>query len=394
MSWLLAQDPVDDDLPVVELVDPQRPITELLEGWFGPSPLLELVAGGIDIAVQVVLIAFVAWIVLTLIKRAVRRAVARAKEPASGGVGDGLRRRIGLDESPAPSYSLRRVQRADALGALATSVARVVVWSMAVFIMLAQGFGLNLAPLIAGAGILGVALGFGAQGLVRDFITGIFMLAEDQYGVGDIIDVGEATGVVEGVTLRTTKVRDVTGTLWHVPNGEIHRVGNMSQEWARALLDIAVAYGTDVDAASELILKVASEMAHEQDYADIFLGEPEVWGVEALGNDSVDVRLVIKTQPGQQWAISRELRRRIKNAFDAAEVEIPFPQRTVWLRTEQPVSLGGPDVPAFEATVPDEAAVQRALMAAHRGDTSPPPADLDEALPDPDDGHDGDGPGR
>jgi hypothetical protein len=218
----------------------------------------------------------------------------------------------------------------------------VVIWTIVVITILGV-FGVNLGPLIAGAGIIGIAIGFGAQDLVKDFLSGVFMLLEDQYGVGDIIDAGEAAGVVEGVTLRSTRVRDVTGTLWHIPNGEIRRIGNMSQEWARALLDIGVAYGTDVDVASQLILRVATDMAHEDDYQEVFLDEPEIWGVENLGTDSVDIRLVIKTQPGQQYAIARELRRRIKRAFDTAEVEIPFPQRTVWLRTEQPVALGGAD---------------------------------------------------
>jgi small conductance mechanosensitive channel len=252
-------------------------------------------------------------------------------------------------------------------------------------------FAINLGPLIAGAGIIGIALGFGAQDLVKDFLSGVFMLIEDQYGVGDIIDAGEATGVVEGVTLRSTRIRDVEGTLWHVPNGEIRRVGNMSQEWARSLLDVAVAYGADIDVVSELIQRVASEMAHEPAYQETFLDEPEMWGVQDLGNDAVALRLVIKTRPGEQWAISRELRRRIKNAFDAADVEIPFPQRTVWLRTEKPVSFGGADAAPFEHRVPDEAAIRRAVAASKRGDTGGR-SEFAELLPDePEDADSGTG---
>jgi moderate conductance mechanosensitive channel len=383
---ILAQDaPASngtEEAPTIEIGEPSRPLTELLEGWFGDGPVVQLVGAGIDVVAQMLLILVITWVLLFFVHRGVRRAVERAKDP-SAARGRRLRGKIGLlDDESTMTYSLRRAQRADALGALATSIARAIVWTIAVLTILSTAFGISLGPFIAGAGILGIAIGFGAQDLVKDFISGVFMLAEDQYGVGDIVDVGDAVGVVEGITLRTTRIRDVTGTLWHVPNGEITRVGNMSQEWARALLDIGVAYGTDIDAASELIQRVASEMAQEEDYLETFLDDPEIWGVENLGNDSVDIRLVIKTEPGKQYAIARELRRRIKNAFDAAEVEIPFPQRTVWLRTERPVSLGGEQAGPFEHPVPDEAAMQRAVEAARRGDVDPPPGDLDEMLPD------------
>lgn len=390
MSWssLLAQ--AEGDPP--EPTDPgevftgrdQGPVQEWIQQELGEGPLVTLLATSIDVIAQIALILIVGLVLLWLARRAIRKAVARAKEP-DGPRGSRLRRRVGLDAGTPTATSPRRVQRAEALGALATSIVGVVIWTTLVITILGV-FGINLGPLIAGAGIIGVALGFGAQDLVKDFLSGVFMLLEDQYGVGDIIDAGDAAGVVEGVTLRSTRVRDVTGTLWHIPNGEIRRIGNMSQEWARALLDIGVAYGTDVDVASQVILRVASEMAHEEEYREVYLDEPEIWGVENLGTDSVDIRLVIKTQPGKQWAIARELRRRIKRAFDTASVEIPFPQRTVWLRTEQPVALGGSDAPPFEHPVPDEPTIQRAVESSRRGDTGAP-GDLDELLPDaPQDG--------
>ena len=385
---LFAQE-AETEEPVIEIGEPARPLTELIEGQLGDGPVVTLIAGSIDVIAQVVLIFVLATVALLLLKRLIRRAVAAATEPKPAALG--RRRGLGEDGRPEAPVSVRRAQRAEALGALASSVVSVLVWTLAVLILLSTAFGISLTPLLAGAGIFGVAIGFGAQGLVSDFIAGIFMLAEDQYGVGDIIDVGDAAGVVEGVSLRTTRIRDVTGTLWHVPNGQIMRVGNMSQEWARALLDIAVAYGTDIDAASDLILAIASDMASEEDYQEIFLDEPEIWGVENLGNDSVDIRLVIKTQPGQQWGIARELRRRIKNAFDAAEVEIPFPQRTVWLRTEQPVSLGGEDAEPFALPDTDQRAHERGRAAARsKGDTSRPPSDLDAMLPTEDDLEDDD----
>lgn len=369
---------------IVERVEPQRPITELLEGWFGESPTVRLVANSVDVISQALIIILVAWIASLLVRRIIRRAVRRAgadpAEPAKGG--GRVRRTLALADGSEGTVSLRRAQRAKALGAMAESVSRAAIWTIAVVTILGTTFGVNLGPLIAGAGIIGIALGFGAQGLVRDLLSGVTMLSEDQFGVGDTIDVGDATGVVEGVSLRTTRVRDVTGTLWHVPNGEIRRVGNMSQEWSRALLDIGIAYGADIDRAAEIIGAVAADMAAEPEHRDSFLDEPEVWGVEELGADSVAIRLVIKTQPGRQWAIARELRRRIKNAFDAAGIEIPFPQRTLWLRTEQPVSFGGRQVPAFAHATPGEEAIAAARHAARRGDTSVPVSDFDEVRDD------------
>jgi small conductance mechanosensitive channel len=229
--------------------------------------------------------------------------------------------------------NMRSGQRARTIGAVLRSVTAVAVWTLAGLMVLAE-FDVNLGPLIAGAGIAGVALGFGAQSLVKDFLSGIFMLMEDQFGVGDVIDCGEAAGVVEGVSLRTTRLRDVEGTVWHVPNGEIRRVGNKSQEWSRALLDIEVAYDTDLVLAKQVIKEVADELWRDEDFRVSIIEEPEVWGVERFGPDGVTVRLVIRTRPADQWMVLRELRQRLKAALDAHGIEIPFPQRTVWVRPQ------------------------------------------------------------
>jgi moderate conductance mechanosensitive channel len=362
--------PPSEDSPGAEEVfggEVDRPIAEWLEQRTDNDLLIWAVEHALEPALQILLILVLASVLVWFARRTIRRGVQRAKDPEEPS-GRRLRRRIRFQGEGRSTYSVRRAQRADALGALAGSVVGVVIWTIAVFMMLGT-FGITLGPLVAGAGILGLALGFGAQGLVKDFISGVFMLIEDQYGVGDIIDAGEAIGVVEGVTLRTTRIRDIEGTLWHVPNGEVRRVGNMSQQWARVLLDIQVAYATDVDAAIEVIEAVATAMADEDTYRDLFIDPPEVWGVQALGADGIDIRLVIKTKPAEQWAIGRELRRRIKAAFDAAEVEIPFPQRTVWLRTEKPVSLTGEQgLDGDEAPKPDRAGLQRALAKAAEGD--------------------------
>jgi moderate conductance mechanosensitive channel len=373
VSFVTAPETEVDAQPSSEEIfggDVDRPITEwLVENEITDSELvIWAVNNALEPALQILLILTLALLLLWLLRRTIRRAVERTKG-SNGSTRRGVRRRIGLQDEGRPTYSARRAQRADALGALAKSVLGVVVWVIATFMILGT-FGISLGPLVAGAGIIGLALGFGAQGLVSDFISGVFMLVEDQYGVGDIVDAGEAVGVVEGVTLRSTRIRDIEGTLWHIPNGEIRRIGNMSQKWARVLLDVQVAYETDVDAAMEIIEAVAQAMSEEEDYRDLFLDPPEVWGVQDLGADGIDLRLVIKTRPAEQWAIGRELRRRIKRAFDEAKVEIPFPQRTLWLRSEKPVrfaqaraeSDGEGELP------PDTAAMQRVLASAAQGD--------------------------
>jgi small conductance mechanosensitive channel len=228
----------------------------------------------------------------------------------------------------------RVVQRAETIGLVLRSLVRAMIAILAGSTILGE-LGVDLGPLIAGAGIAGVALGFGAQSLVKDFLSGMFMLVEDQFGVGDFIDVGEASGKVEAVSLRTTRLRSVDGTLWHVPNGEIHRVGNKSQEWSRALLDIEVSYATDLNKAQEIIKRVADEVWHDDPLRESILDEPEVWGVESLGAHGVAIRLVVKTLPADQWKVMRALRQKIKDAFDAEGIEIPFPQQTIWVRGDQ-----------------------------------------------------------
>ncbi len=280
---------------------------------------------------KIAFIVALAMVATRLARRAIRRFVQSFEQP-------GVQRTLGTIRERAPAallatgpVQLRAVQRAETIGAVLRSIITAVIWTVALFTILAE-FAINLGPLIAGAGIAGVALGFGAQSLVKDFLSGMFMLVEDQFGVGDIIDVGDASGVVEGVSLRTTRVRDVEGTVWHVPNGTISRVGNKSQQWSRALIDFEVAYDTDLDQAKSIIKQVADEVWKDETWGVNVLEEPEVWGVEAFGPDGVAIRLVMKTSPSAQWKVMRELRHRMKAAFDANGIEFPFPQRTVWVR--------------------------------------------------------------
>jgi small-conductance mechanosensitive channel len=216
----------------------------------------------------------------------------------------------------------RSAQRARTIGSVLRSIASVVIGSVAAVMVLAE-FSVNLAPILASAGIVGLAVGFGAQNLVRDFLSGMFMLLEDQYGVGDIVDVGSATGEVEAVGLRITTLRDGNGTVWYVRNGEILRVGNKSQGYAIAVVDLPVAHHADIAAATALLDRVATERVAEQDIAEDVLEPPEVLGVERVANDGVTLRLTVRVNPGQQFAVQRALNAAITAAFDAADVPRP-----------------------------------------------------------------------
>ena len=233
------------------------------------------------------------------------------------------------------AISTRRVQRAKTMGDLLKSVITGVL--VAVFgTMILSQLGVNIAPIIASAGIIGIALGFGAQSLVKDFLSGVFMIFEDQFGVGDIVDVGEASGTVEAVSLRVTRLRDLDGTVWYVPNGEILRVGNKSQNWSRAVVDVGVGYAEDLVRAKRVLAEVAHDLWEDDDYRSVIIEEPEVTGVEALAADAITLRVLVKTAPMEQWAVARELRQRIKARFDHEGIEIPFPQRVVWHRDGPP----------------------------------------------------------
>jgi moderate conductance mechanosensitive channel len=281
---------------------------------------------------RIAIIILVAWFVNRLLKRSIKRFVRTMNERGMERLSELARK--GPLTATTPMNLQRATMRTETIGGVLNSVTTIVVWGIAALMILGI-IGVNLGPLIAGAGIAGVALGFGAQSLVKDFLTGIFMILEDQFGVGDIVDVGEARGTVEAVTLRTTKIRDISGTLWHVPNGEIARVGNMSQLWSRALLDIGVAYDTDIARASDVLQRVADGMAAEPEWGEFFFEPADIWGVQELADNQITIRMVVKVTPAKQWAIERELRARIKLAFDREGIEIPFPQRTIWVRDDR-----------------------------------------------------------
>jgi small conductance mechanosensitive channel len=205
--------------------------------------------------------------------------------------------------------------------------AAVAIWIVAVF-AIASVLGVKLAPLLAGAGVAGVALGFGAQSLVRDCISGLFMLIEDQFGIGDQVDLGAATGTVERITLRTTVLRGADGTVWHVPNGEVRRVGNLSKLWSMAVVDVDVPVNADLEAARSHLLAAANRLCDRPEFAADVLERPQVLGVESIRAEGVTLRLVVKTTPGRQWALQRALREAIKHEFDANGIVHTMPPKT------------------------------------------------------------------
>ena len=276
----------------------------------------------------------VRWVLHRLVDRLVKRAEtgvlpARVHRMSLGSLG--ANRSAGSQEL---AVANRRVQRAKTMGSLLKSIVTGIVVAVVGTMMLSE-IGVNVGPIVASAGIIGIAHGFGAQSLVSDFLSGVFMIVEDQYGVGDEIDLGEAVGTVEAVSLRVTRVRDVNGTVWYVRNGEILRVGNMSQNWARTVLDVGVTYAEDLAHVQRVLADVAHDLWDDEDFKGRVIEEPSVWGVQELGPDGVLVRVALKTAPLEQWAVAREMRQRIKARFDLEGIEVPFAQRVLWIRDQE-----------------------------------------------------------
>jgi small-conductance mechanosensitive channel len=275
----------------------------------------------IEIPIRIVAIILVSL----LIRAIVRRMIDRAVRPVRGEMPRLLRP---FKEKLASSSFLesaglmseRRAQRAATLGSVLKSGASATIFVIAFLLVLSE-LQINLAPFIAGTSIVGVALGFGAQNIVKDFLSGMFMLLEDQYGVGDVIDFEKASGTVEAVGLRSTRLRDVNGTVWYVRNGEVVRVGNKSQGFAQVVLDVPIDAWADVDAASTAMRDVSHEMAEDDEWAGVFLGTPEVQGVEAMTREETVIRLVAKVRPLEQWRTARELRRRIRDRLERLDID-------------------------------------------------------------------------
>jgi moderate conductance mechanosensitive channel len=258
------------------------------------------------------------WVLHRAIDRVVGKALARAARRES----QAPRRATRLLAQATGLSQDRSTQRAATMGAILKSTSTFVIFTLALLTVMAT-LGLPLGPLLASAGVVGVALGFGAQSLVKDFLSGIFMILEDQYGVGDVIDAGEAVGTVEDVTLRVTRLRDASGIVWYVRNGEIVRIGNRSQGWSTALVDIPVGYSESLDTVLPLIRKVVHDLDESEDWKTRLLEEPVVAGVESMTGGVVTVRVIAKCAPNESFPVSREIRARVKAAFDEAGILAP-----------------------------------------------------------------------
>ncbi|MFJ7911038.1 mechanosensitive ion channel family protein [Kitasatospora sp. NPDC096204] len=260
----------------------------------------------------------------------------------------------------------RRQQRSEAIGSVLRSVASFSILGTAALMVL-SALGVNLAPLLASAGVAGVAIGFGARNLVTDFLSGVFMIMEDQYGVGDEIDTGVATGTVLEVGLRVTKLRGGNGEIWYIRNGEVKRIANMSQGWATASVDVQVGYKEDLVRVEDLILATAEGMAKEAPYDELIWAPVSILGVESVASDSVVVRIEARTAPGKAAAVSRALRQRLKVAFDQAGIkvkeEVPAatagatgvviaPSPVPAAEQAAPSALADPGSPRYRATDP------------------------------------------
>jgi small-conductance mechanosensitive channel len=231
----------------------------------------------------------------------------------------------------AASSALKRTPRGQTLAPLARSVVRVAV-SLAAIISALDHVGVPIATVLAGAGILGLAIGFGAQALVKDVISGFFHIVEGILSVGDVVQFGEVTGVVEEIGLRVTQLRTFNGQLWYIPNGSIDRVGNFNRGWCRAVIQVSVAYEGDVRRALAVLKEVGD--AYRTEKPDEVLEEPVADGILGLNASDILVRLVLRVKPQTHWGIEREVRIRVKEAFDKAGIEIPFPRQVVYHRQE------------------------------------------------------------
>ncbi len=267
----------------------------------------------------VVLILVIAVLARWGMQFAIRRIVDK--------IVNGVKKRQNVEDTQSiaasPLAAVRLVQRTRTLGSVLSNVVTVVIVVIALLLILTTVNPDILGSLALLTAALGAGLGFGAQNIIKDVLNGLFMVAEDQLGVGDVVDLGPATGVVEAVGIRITQVRDVNGTLWFVRNGEILRVGNLSQGWARVIIDLSVPYEADVDEVQDRILGTAAALRDEAKWKRLILERPEIWGIESVSPDAVVVRLVVKTRAGSKDDVARELRARLKRALDEMGVKGP-----------------------------------------------------------------------
>lgn len=274
----------------------------------------------IDIALIIVGAFVVRWLILVIMRRSIDRVVSGVKKTHNVQETQEL--------ASAPLRAARIVQRTRTLGTVINSVLTAIVVGAALVLILGV-LNVPVLGILGAAGVVAAGLAFGAQNVVKDILNGMFMVFEDQFGIGDIVDLGVASGTVESVGVRITSIRDMSGTLWHVRNGEILRVGNKSQGWARVIIDLPVPYNADIDAVKEVMLTTAENLANDPEWRRKITESPEIWGIESVTAEALVVRLVVKTRSADQWNVARELRLRVKLALDEHGVSVPSLNRMV-----------------------------------------------------------------
>ena len=305
------------------------PLCNLLADWTGNEALAETIAWLLGTPVKILIIVVGALI----LNRGVRRLIGRLTERLGTATAD---TRVVSERSRE-----RAEERADTIGSLLRSLSSGVIFGIAIIMILAA-FGISVVPAIASAGVLAIAIGFGAQSVVEDFLRGMFMLGEDQFGIGDRIDVGSVNGYVERVTLRTTVIRDPDGVLWHMPNSEINYVANEFQESSRAVVEIAIPYGSDMRGAMEVLGEAAEQACADPEWRESVHGSPEVRGIQELDAHDISVRVQVWVEPGQKRPFQRHLRLYLQEGLDEAGFGSPNPAYDIWLQgdSRQPSPTG------------------------------------------------------
>ncbi|MEU3144989.1 MULTISPECIES: mechanosensitive ion channel family protein [unclassified Streptomyces] len=320
--------PSDSGTPMVPTLEDAHESATNAAGWVEENWSTWLAIG-----LRVLLIVVIATVLRVVVRRAITKLIDRMSRTGDAVDGPGLGGLLVNAE--------RRRQRSQAIGSVLRSVASFMIVGTAALMVLGT-FQINLAPLLASAGVAGVAIGFGARNLVTDFLSGVFMILEDQYGVGDTVDAGVATGEVIEVGLRVTKLRGADGEIWYVRNGEVKRIGNLSQGWATANVDVTVRSDEDLDHVRSTLVAVAEKMTKEEPWNELLWSSIEILGLDSVLLDSMVVRVSAKTMPGKSLTVERELRWRIKRAFDAAGIRIVG-------GATAPVEMEGPDPAAAVA---------------------------------------------
>ena len=298
----------------MENQDASQKVDEAVTGvsawWNNPETHEMFIERPLKILLILIVAVVLNWLANKIIRRATRHGIDRSRALITA---------EGRSEQQVRAQELRREQRLTTLSNVGRSVAAIVIWTWAVLAILDQA-GVNVAPLIASAGVVGVAIGFGAQSLVKDFFSGMFILIENQFGVGDTIQVGDIVGEVEEMSLRITTIRDIDGALWHVRNGDIDQVGNHSARFSTARLQIPVSVMADPDKVSATIEATAKRAIHDEPIRDLVMGEPEMLGASEFNPTYVSFRLAVKTMPGQQWTVARYLNHRILKDLHSEDV--------------------------------------------------------------------------